>query len=132
MTHHNHAWFRSAALFMGIFFACLGASAQEAADKTPYGIQSPLPVAALPSAPYKFDLSFKTASIEKVSVSRGVVLATTSLPPGPDGVFRLTLDEAQQAAAGDSGRRDEATTSAAWLGPVRSPSSLPLPLCRPA
>jgi outer membrane protein TolC len=85
---------------MGIFFACLGASAQEAADKTPYGIQSPLPVAALPSAPYKFDLSLKTASIEKVSVSRGVVLATTSLPPGPDGVFRLTLDEAQQAAGG--------------------------------
>jgi outer membrane protein TolC len=99
MIHHNHAWCRSAALFMGIFFACLGASAQDAADKTPHGIQSPLPVAAMPSAPYKFDLSFKTTSIGRVHFpDRGTVLATTALTPGPDGVLRLTLDQAQQAA----------------------------------
>ena len=101
MTYHNHAWCRNAALFMGIFFACLGASAQDAANTTAYGIQSPLPVAAPPSAPYKLDLSFKTASIERVNFpDRGIVLATMALAPGPDGVFRLTLDEAQQAAGG--------------------------------
>jgi outer membrane protein TolC len=103
MTHHNHAWCRSAAVFLGILFACLGASAQDAADKTPHGIQSTLPVAALPSAPYKLDLNFKTASIERARFSdRAIALATTALTPGPDGVCRLTLDEAQQAAGGAS------------------------------
>ena len=100
MIHHNYAWCRSAALLMGLFFACLGASAQDAADKTPQGIQTPLPVAARPSAPNKLDLSFKTNSIKTVGFSdRGIVLTTTALIPGPDGVYRLTLDEAQQAAA---------------------------------
>ena len=99
MIHHNCAWCRSAALLMGLFFACLGASAQDAADKTPQ-IQTPLPVAAPPSAPYKLDLSFKTNSIKTVNFpDRGIVLATTVLIPGPDGVYRLTLEEAQQAAA---------------------------------
>ena len=101
MIQYNHAWYRSAAMFIGIFFACLGAPAQEAANTTPYGVHSPLPVAALPSAPLKFDLSVKTDSIEKVNFpGRGTVRAMTALKPGPDGVFRLTLDDAQQAAAG--------------------------------
>jgi outer membrane protein TolC len=102
MTHHHHAWSRYATLFMGIFFACLGATAQDAADKTPKEIQS-LPVAVQPSAPYKFDSTFKTPSIAKVNSSdRGTLLATTALTGGSDGVFTLTLDEAQQAAAGAS------------------------------
>jgi len=101
MTHHNHVWYRSAVLFLGILFACLGASAQNAADKTPYRIKSPLPAAALPSAPSQFDLGFKTDSIQKVNFSDpGIMLAGTALTPGPDGVCRLTLVEAQQAAAG--------------------------------
>jgi outer membrane protein TolC len=99
MIHHNHAWRRSAALFTGMFFACLGASAQDAAGKTPFGLPSPLTVTALPSAQYKFDLSVKTDSIVNFP-GQGVALATTAMTPGPDGVFRLTLDEAQQAAAG--------------------------------
>jgi outer membrane protein TolC len=101
MIQHNHVLCRSAALFMAIFFACVGASAQDAADKTPSGIQSPLPVPAPPSAPRKFDLGFKTDSIGKVSfLDGGIVLAATALTPDPDGVLRLTLDDAQQQAAG--------------------------------
>ena len=100
MTRHTHAWYRSAALLLGILFACLGASAQDAADQTPHGIQSPLPVAVLPSAPHTVDLSFKTGSVKNLSFSaRGIVLAATVLAPGSDGVCRLTLDEAKQAAA---------------------------------
>jgi len=103
MTHHNHAWCRVAPLFMAIFFACLGVAAQDAADKTPHGIQSPLPVAVPRIAPYKFDLSPRTDSIKNVSFfDRGVVLTTTAMTPGPDGVLTLTLDQAQQAAGGAS------------------------------
>jgi outer membrane protein TolC len=103
MPRLDHAWCRTAALFLAIFFACLGASAQDAADKTPHGIPSPLPVAALPSTPHKFDLSIKRASVESVSFSdRGIALATKTLTPGPDGVCRLTLEEAQQAAGAAS------------------------------
>jgi len=101
MIQYNHAWYRSAAMFTGIFFACLVASAQDAANTMLYGVHSPLPVATLPGAPHKFDLSVKTGSFEKVNFpGRGTVSAMTALKPGPDGVFRLTLDEAQQAAAG--------------------------------
>jgi outer membrane protein TolC len=103
MTHHNPARCRSAVLFLGTLFACFGAWAQDAVDKTPHGIQSPLPVTALPSAPHKVDLSFKTDSIERVSFSeRGIALATTVLTPSSDGVYRLTLDEARQAAGAAS------------------------------
>ena len=103
MTRYNHAWCRSAALSMAISFACLGASvsAQDAVDKTPDVIKSPLPVAVLPPAPHKLDLSVKAASVEKVSSPDGrVVVAKAALTPGHDGVLRLTLDEAQQAATG--------------------------------
>ena len=101
MTRHTHAWYRSAALLLGILFACIGASAQDTADKAPHGIQSPLQVAVLPSAPHTVDLSFKTGSVGNVSFSdRGIVLGTTTLTPSPEGVYRLTLDEAQQAAGG--------------------------------
>jgi len=103
MTHYNHAWCRSAALSVAISFACLGASvsAQDTVDKTPDAIKSPLPVAVLPGAPHKLDLSVKTASIEKVSSPDGrLVVAKAALTPGHDGVLRLTLDEAQQAATG--------------------------------
>lgn len=103
MIHHNHGCCRSVILLMGIFFACLRASAQDPNNQAALGIQSPLPVAALATAPYKFDLSFKTDSIEDVNFAdRGIVLATSSLKPGPDGVCRLTLVEAQQAAGGAS------------------------------
>jgi outer membrane protein TolC len=97
----NRSWCRSAVLFLGIFFACLGASAQDASDRAALGIPSPLSVAALPTAPYKFDLSLKTDSLESVNFGdRGIVFATSALKPGPDGVCRLTLEEAQQAATG--------------------------------
>jgi len=100
MTRHTHARYRSAAPLLGILFACLGASAQDSADKAPHGIQSPLPVAVLPSR-HTVDLSFKTGSVENVSFSdRGIVLGTSTLTPSPEGVYRLTLDEAQQAAGG--------------------------------
>ena len=103
MIRHNYAWRRSAALLMGLFSACLGASAQDAADKTPQGMQTPLPVAARTSTPNKLDLSFRTNSIKTVDFSvRGIVLATATLTPGPDGAYRLTLNEAQQAAAAAS------------------------------
>ena len=103
MIYRNHAWCRSAALFAGILFGCLAAPAQDAGNTTPQGIASPTPVAALPGAPYKFDLGLKADAIERVNLpDRGTALATTALKPGPDGVFRLTLDEAQQAAAGAS------------------------------
>lgn len=103
MIHHSRGWCRNVILLMGIFFACRGASAQDASDRAALGIQSSLPVAALTSAPYKFDLSIKTNSLEKVNFGdRGIVLATTTLTPGPDGVCRLTLEEAQQAAGGVS------------------------------
>ena len=101
MIHHNRAWCRGAALFLGILFPCLGASAQDAANTTSHGIQSPLPVVALPSPPYTLDFRSKTASTERVpSSAQGTTLATTSLTPGPTGAYRLTLDAAQQAAAG--------------------------------
>ena len=101
MIHHNQGWCRSVILLMGLFFACQGASAQNASDRAALGIPSPLSVAPLPSAPYKFDLSFKTASLEYVNFAdRGIVLATSALKAGPDRVCRLTLEEAQQAAGG--------------------------------
>jgi len=103
MTHHNHAWSRSAVLFMGIFLACLGVSAQDAADKTPSRINGSVPAAALPNPLYQFDSSVKTAAItQAISLDRGVAPATAVLRPGTDGVLRLTLDEAQRAAAGAS------------------------------
>jgi outer membrane protein TolC len=103
MIHLGHAWHRNSVLFMSIFFLCIGASAQDVSDKTSSGLQSPLPVAAPLIARYKVPLSFKTDSVEKVNFSdRGIVLATTVLTPGPDGMCRLTLEEAQQAAGGAS------------------------------
>ena len=103
MTHHNLAWCRSAALFLATLFACLGAWAQDAADQTPQGIQSPLPVSALPSVLHKVDLSFKAGPTERMSFSeRGIALAAAVLTPSTDGVYRLTLDEAQQAAGAAS------------------------------
>ena len=103
MIYHCQGWCRSVILFLGIFLACVGASAQDATDRAALGIPSPLSVAALPSAPYKFDLSFKTDSLEYVNFAdRGIVLTSSALTPGPDGVCRLTLEEAQQAAGGAS------------------------------
>ncbi len=103
MVHSTSAWGRSAALFIGILFACVAASAQITADKTPNGIPSPLPTSVLPSTPLKFDLSAKADTNEKWNFfERAFVVPTTALTPGPDGVRRLTLGEAQQAAGGAS------------------------------
>ena len=98
---HNYLWCRSAALVMGIFFACVWASAQDATGKTPFRPPSPLSAAAEPNAQYKFDLSAKADSIVSVT-DRGTVLATTAITPDSDGVLRLTLDQAQQQAAAAS------------------------------
>jgi hypothetical protein len=103
MIRHNCAWSRTAALIIGLFFASLGASAQDATDKTSLVIESPVPVAAVPGAPYKMSLSFNKNSTRNLSFSeQGVVLGATALIPGPDGVYRLTLDQAQQAAGAAS------------------------------
>jgi len=101
MTHHNHAWSRSATLLIGIVSACLCASAQDAGVKASFGFPLPLSVAAQPSPLYKVDLGAKTDS-NMNSVGQGVRLATTALTPGQDGVLTLTLDQAQEAAAGAS------------------------------
>jgi len=110
MSHPNYAWCRSdyawcrsASLFMAIFFACLGVSAQNAVDKTTNGIRPHLDVAARPGADYKFDLNAKTDSFEIVNFpGREAALAATAMTPGRGGVLRLTLDQAQQAAAAAS------------------------------
>ena len=104
MTDRNHAWSRSAALFVGILFACLGGVAQNGVDKTTsYPIHSPLPVAAVSDAPYKLDFSRKPSSMDNLGVpDRRIVLTTAALRLGRNGVLRLTLDEAQQAAGGAS------------------------------
>jgi len=102
MTHHNYAWWRIAVtLFIGLCVALLGSSAQDTAA-TSNGINSPFPAAVLPSAPYKADLSLKAGAVEMSISSRGVVLANMATRPASDGVVRLTLDEAQQAAAAGS------------------------------
>jgi len=99
MTVRNYAWYRSVAMLMGIFFVGVGGWAQDADHTTPYGAHSPLPGAALPGAPNKLALSLATSAIETVNVPNGrIALATAAMQTGPDGVFRLTLDEAQRAA----------------------------------
>jgi len=103
MITHSYAWYRSIAMLMAIFFVGVGGWAQDAVNATPYGNPFNAPVAALLGAPYKFALDVKTKSTEKVNVSDGgIVRAKAALTPASDGVFRLTLDEAQQAAAGAS------------------------------
>ena len=105
MITHGYAWYRSVAMLMGMFFVGLGGWAQEAGNTTPDVIHSPLPGAAQQGAgaPNKFALSLQANSTEQVNISaRGMVLAKTAMKPGPDGVFTLTLDEAQQAASGAS------------------------------
>ena len=103
MVQYNYAWCRSAAILMGILFACLVAPAQDAASTTSAAIPSPLPGAALPGAPDGFDVSSKADPMKKVSLAdHGLVLAKTAMKPGSDGVFTLTLDQAQRAAAGAS------------------------------
>jgi len=101
MITKSYAWYRSVAMLMGIFFVGVGGWAQDAASGTPYGNLFNAPVAALPGTPYNFALSVKTNSTEKLNVSDGgIVRAKAALTPAFDGVFRVTLDEAQQAAAG--------------------------------
>jgi hypothetical protein len=101
MIHLTSASGRTAALFMAILFACVGASAQVAIDKTLNGVPSPLPASVLPAAAPKLDLSVKTNTNPKWNFfDQGTVLATRALTPRPDGVRSLTLEEAQQAAAG--------------------------------
>jgi outer membrane protein len=103
MITHHYPWYRSVAMLMGMFFVGVGGWAQDAADTTPYGTHSPLLGAAPLGAHYKFDASFRTDSIEKLNLfDREIVHGTAALRPASDGVFRVTLDEAQQAAAGAS------------------------------
>lgn len=103
MIHPNHARYRGSVLFMWILFACLGVSAQDANDKAPNGIQFPVPVGAAPQTKYKFELNNKTASTEKGnSPNRGWAPDATSATPSSAGARKLTLEEAQQMAAGTS------------------------------
>jgi outer membrane protein len=103
VIHPNYAWYRGSVLLMWVLFACLGAPAQDTNDKAPNGIQFPLPVGAAPQAKYKFELSSKTGSAEKGNPpNRGSVPDATSATPGSAGARKLTLEEAQQMAAGAS------------------------------
>src|SRR3982751_3892295 len=82
LIHSTSAWGRRAALVLGIFFACVGASAQVVADQTPSGIPSPLPPSVLQVAAPKLDLSAKAETNEKWnSFDRAFVLPTTALTP---------------------------------------------------
>jgi len=102
MIIHSYPWYRSVIILIGIFFANCGATAQDASNATSDGLWTSLPGAALPGGePYKFDVEVKTKSTEGVKVSGGrIARATAAFTAASDGVFRLTLDEAQQAAAG--------------------------------
>ncbi len=101
MTARNYTWYRSLAMLMGIFFVGVGGWAQSVGLTTALGAHSPLPSAALPDAPDKLTLSLATSSKETANVPDvRIALATAAMQTGPDGVLRLTLDEAQQAAAG--------------------------------
>lgn len=103
MIHPNHARYRGSVLFMWILFACLGVSAQDANEKAPNGIQFPVPVGAAPQTKYKFELNNKTGSAEKEnSPNRGWAPEATSATLSSAGARKLTLEEAQQMAAGTS------------------------------
>ena len=102
MIYLNHAWYRSAVLFALVLFVCLGVSAQDVNDKAPNGIQFPVPVGAAPPAKYKFELSNKTGSAEKANPPSGSVSSPAPAATGADSVRRITLEEAQQMAAGTS------------------------------
>lgn len=103
MTHHKHAWSWSAALFMGIFFAGFAASAQDAADKAPYGIKSPLPAA--PAVRLKLQLApaFDAARINPQHADGSAPVALPVPYPEPATTStkarRITLEEAQEKAA---------------------------------
>jgi outer membrane protein len=100
VIHLNYAWYRGSVLLMCVLFACVGAPAQDTNDKTPNGIQFPVPVGAAPQAKYKFELSSKTGSAEKGNPpKRGSVPDATSATQGSAGARKLTLEEAQQMAA---------------------------------
>ena len=101
MTHNNHAWGRSAALVLTLFSACLGVSAQNVAGKTLLAPPQPPTSAAQPSTHERIDLSLKAASTVNSS-SLGVALAIRAISAGSDGVVRLTLAQAQQAAGAAS------------------------------
>jgi outer membrane protein len=103
VIHPNHARYRGSVLFMWILFACLGVSAQDANDKAPSGIQFPVPVGAAPQTKYKLELNNKTASTEKGNPpNRGWASDATSATLSSAGARKLTLEEAQQMAAGTS------------------------------
>ena len=100
MIHRGRALYRGLAVIILSFFACLGASAQDASDKTPNGIQFPIPVGAAPLTKYKFDLSNKAGSIELGNPRiKDSALTATLAKIGTAGTRRLTLEEAKAQAA---------------------------------
>jgi hypothetical protein len=100
MIHPGHTLYRVLALTIGTFFACLGASAQNASDKLPNVIQFPIPVGAAPLTKYKFDLSTKAVSIALGNPPiKDSALTATLARIGTAGTRRLTLEEAKAQAA---------------------------------
>src|SRR5208282_3487750 len=95
----SHAWFRGAVLLTSVLFGWLGASAQDAQDKTSTGILSPLPVGAPQFVNYRFDVNFRTDSVGIGSFSSGVLQPGTAAASGFDGVRILTLEQAKAQAA---------------------------------
>jgi outer membrane protein len=100
VIHPNHAWYRGSVLLIFVLLVCQGSSAQDTSNKTSNGIQFPVPA---PPAKYKFELSNKTGSAEKANPpNRSPVSRATAAATGTDGVRHITLEEAQQMAAGTS------------------------------
>jgi outer membrane protein TolC len=90
------------AVLIAASICCLGASAQDASDKTPNPIYSHLPVVtpSLSAYKYKFLLNNKTDSVEVGELpSAGPALDSVSSAPDAAGARTLTLEEAQAQAA---------------------------------
>ena len=99
----SRTWCRIAVLLVSVCFGWLGASAQDAPDKTLSGAQPPLPFATAPIPSYKSDFKINIPSFENATFSFGAVQPGAVSSPGFEGVRTLTLEEAkaQAAAAGN-------------------------------
>jgi len=81
---------------LAILFVCIVAAAQDVAHPSPYGIKSPLTTTVVPTAPAKLDLSFAKGNFFDQEARPEM----TAFSRDSNGVLKLTLEEAQQAAAG--------------------------------
>jgi len=92
-------WCRFAVLLVWVCFGWLGASAQDVQENTSPGIRSPLPIGPPQLVNYRFDVNFKTDSVEIGKFSSGVLQPGIAGAAGFDGVRVLTLEMAKAQAA---------------------------------